>query len=144
VGATGTATARQTHILVINDAQEVLDVMRDLLEDEGYRVSVYSYAVKDLDEIRQIKPDLLILDHIIGDEEYGWQLIQKLRLDRELATLPVVVCTAAVKLVRELEGHLTAKGITVVLKPFDIDDLLAAVERGLKERQVRQQDQVTS
>jgi DNA-binding response OmpR family regulator len=124
--------ASRGHILVINDAQEVLDVLRALLEEEGFRVSQYSYAVNDLNQIRSVNPDLLILDHLIGDEEYGWQLVQKLRLDRELADLPVIVCTAAVKLVRELEGHLTAKGVTIVLKPFDIDDLLTAVERALQ------------
>jgi DNA-binding response OmpR family regulator len=131
---TGTDAASREHILVINDAQEVLDVLRELLEEEGFRVSQYSYAVNDLNEIRSVNPDLLILDHLIGDEEYGWQLVQKLRLDRELAELPVIVCTAAVKLVRELEGHLTAKGVTIVLKPFDIDDLLTAIDRALKER----------
>jgi DNA-binding response OmpR family regulator len=141
---TKSSKMEQTHILVINDAQEVLDVMRELLEEEGYRVSLYSHALKDLDEIRRVDPDLLILDHIIGDEEYGWQLIQKLRLDRHLATLPVIVCTAAVKLVRELEGHLTAKGVTVVLKPFDIDDLLAAVERALRDRDARQACEATT
>jgi len=119
------------HILVINDTQEVLEVMRDLLEDEGYRVTLHSDAIRDIDRIREIAPDMVILDHLMGDEEYGWQIIQKLRLDRELARLPIVVCTAAARMVRELEGHLKAKGITVVLKPFDIDDLLNAVRAAL-------------
>jgi CheY-like chemotaxis protein len=119
------------HILVINDTQEVLEVMRELLEEEGYQVSLYSAAIRDLDKIREIGPDLLILDHMIGDEEYGWQLVQKLRLDRDLAVLPVIVCTAAARMVEELEGHLKAKSVTVVLKPFDIDDLLKAVSVAL-------------
>jgi DNA-binding response OmpR family regulator len=119
---------------VINDTQEVLEVMQELLQDEGYRVTIYSTAIRDLKTILDIKPDLLILDHMMGDEEYGWQTIQKLRLNRELATLPVIVCTAAVKMVKELEGHLKAKGITVVLKPFDIDDLLQAVSAALVEQ----------
>jgi CheY-like chemotaxis protein len=129
-----TRTPTKPHILVINDTQEVLEVMQELLQDEGYRVTIYSTAIRDLKTILDIKPDLLILDHMMGDEEYGWQTIQKLRLNRELATLPVIVCTAAVKMVKELEGHLKAKGITVVLKPFDIDDLLQAVSAALVEQ----------
>jgi CheY-like chemotaxis protein len=124
------------HILVINDTQEVLEVMRDLLEDEGYRVTLHSDAIRDIDRIREIAPDMVILDHLMGDEEYGWQLIQKLRLDRDLARLPIIVCTAAARMVRELEGHLKAKGITVVLKPFDIDDLLNAVRAALGRDQI--------
>lgn len=121
----------RTHILVINDTQEVLEVMKELLQDEGYQVTIHSTAIRDLQIIQEIGPNLLILDHLMGDEEYGWQLVQKLRLNRELAALPVIVCTAAIKMVKELEGHLKAKGITVVLKPFDIDDLLEAVRAAL-------------
>lgn len=125
--------ASQAHIVVINDAQEVLEIMRDLLEDEGYRVSIYSRAIRDLDHLESLKPDLLVLDHLMGDEEYGWQMVQKIRLSPRLAVLPIVVCTAAAGMVRELEGHLRAKRVAVVLKPFDIDDLLGAVSAALKD-----------
>ena len=86
------------HILVINDAQEVLEVVKDLLEDEGYRVTIHSTAIRDLERIKSIGPDLIVLDHLMGEEEYGWQMVQSIRLSRELATLPLVVCTAAAKM----------------------------------------------
>ncbi len=121
--------AEQRHILVVNDTQEILDLFREILEEEGYRVSVYSYAFRDLDEIKAQRPDLLILDFIIDGEARGWQLLQKLKLDRATATLPVIVCTAAVQLARELDGHLKEKGVAVILKPFDIDDLVQEVDR---------------
>ena len=116
-----------THILVINDAQEVLEVMKELLEDEGYRVTIHSTAIRDLERIKAIGPDLIVLDHLMGQEEYGWQMIQSIRLSRELAGMPLIVCTAAAKMVQDLQGHLKAKGVTVVLKPFEIDDLLQAI-----------------
>ncbi len=105
-------------ILIVNDSQEILDVLRDLLEEEGYDVVVYSYAIRDLDEVKRINPDLIILDFIINEETAGWQMLQKLKLDRETATIPVIVCTAAAGLVRELEGHLKAKGVSVTLTIF--------------------------
>ena len=116
-------------ILIVNDSQEILDVLRDLLEEEGYDVVVYSYAIRDLEEVKRINPDLIILDFIINEETAGWQMLQKLKLDRETAEIPVIVCTAAAGLVRELEGHLRAKGVSVVLKPFDIDDLLTEINQ---------------
>ncbi|MGH2559131.1 MAG: response regulator [Thermomicrobiales bacterium] len=118
---------RAGHILVVNDSQEILELFRDLLEEEGYRVSLYSYALHDLNEVKEIGPDLMILDFLIGGEEWGWQFLQKVRLDRETASIPIIVCTAAVHLVRELQGHLTEKQISVILKPFDIDDVLHQV-----------------
>ena len=124
------ATAdRRRHILVVNDTQELLDLFREILEGEGYRVSLYSYAFRDLDDVKRDRPDLIVLDFIIDGEAHGWQLLQKLKMDRETATIPVIICTAAVRLVRDLEGHLKEKGVGVVLKPFDIDDLLLEVNQ---------------
>ena len=114
--------ARRRHVLVVNDTPEILDLFREILVEEGYRVSLYSYAFRD-------RPDLIVLDFIIGDENHGWQLLQKLKMDRETASIPIIVCTAAINLVRELEGHLREKGVGVVLKPFDIDDLLLEVNQ---------------
>jgi CheY-like chemotaxis protein len=49
-------------------------------------------------------------------------------MTRETADIPVVLCTTNSKIVMEGEGHLAAKGVIVVLKPFDIEDLLDAVQ----------------
>lgn len=114
-------------ILVVNDTQEILDLFRDIFEEEGYEVSLHSYAFNDLVQIKQIKPDLIILDYMIGGEDYGWQVLQKLKMDRATANIPIIVCTGAVRQVREMEGHLKEKGVGIVLKPFDIDDLLHQV-----------------
>lgn len=119
--------ARQRHVLVVNDTPEILELFREILEEEGYRVSLYSYAVRDLDDVKRDKPDLIVLDFIIGGENHGWEMLQKLKMDRATATIPIIVCTAALSLVRELDGQLREKGVAVVLKPFDIDDLVDVV-----------------
>ncbi len=114
-------------IMVVNDTQEILDLFRDILEEEGYDVSLYSYAFNDLVEIKRIAPDLIILDYMIGGEDFGWQVLQKLKMDRATANIPIIVCTGAVRQVREMEGHLKDKGVGIILKPFDIEDLLHQV-----------------
>ncbi len=48
------------------------------------------------------------------------------------ARVPVVVCTAAVDLVTELGAHLTKMRVQVILKPFEIDDLYAAILRAIE------------
>lgn len=116
------------HVLVVNDTQEILDLFREILEEEGYRVSLYSYAFRDLGEIEAQNPDLIILDFMIGGEDYGWQLLQKMKMNRATASIPVIVCTAAISLVRDLEGHLKEKHVGLVVKPFDIDDLLREID----------------
>lgn len=117
-------------ILVINDEQEILELLHDLLCEEGYEVFMYSYAIEELAEIKRFNPDLIILDLMLGDHQpKGWQTLQKLKLDQATASIPVIVCTAAERSVKEQEGFLLSKGVLVVLKPFDIEDLVEAVRK---------------
>lgn len=119
------------HILVVNDTQEILDLFEEILKEEGYRVSLYSFAFDDIAEIVKLKPDLVVLDFMIGGEEHGWQLLQKMKMDRRTAEIPIVVCTAALSLARELEGHLRSKRVGLILKPFDIDELISEIDKCL-------------
>jgi DNA-binding response OmpR family regulator len=121
--------------MVVNDTQEILDLFREILTDEGYEVALYSYAIQDLDEVERVKPDLIILDYIFNQEQIGWQMLQKLKMRRSTEAIPVIVCTAAVRQAHEMEGYLQSKGVGLVLKPFHIDDLLRAITMALRARQ---------
>lgn len=122
------------HIMVINDTQEILDLFRAILEDEGgYKVTLCGMKPHMLEDIKAVKPDLVISDHVFGEEKIGWQLVQRLKMDRETAGIPIIVCSAAIKELRELEGYLTEKNVGILLKPFDVDELLALVASKLKE-----------
>ena len=120
-----------TRILVVNDTQEILELFRLLLEDEGYEVVLSSFPIQRISEIEQMHPDLIILDFLFGDQKLGWQMLQMLKMWRSTATIPVIVCTAATHLVREQEGYLVAKGVRVMYKPFDIDELIAMIKQAL-------------
>ena len=118
-------------IMVINDTQEILELFRLILEPEGFEVALYSYAIRDMADVERVKPDLIIVDFFFGVERQGWQMVQKLKMNRRTASIPIIVCTAADQAVRDIEGYLQAKNIALVPKPFDIDDLLLAVKQSL-------------
>jgi DNA-binding response OmpR family regulator len=123
-------------ILVVNDTQEILELFRMLLEEqEGYDVVLSGFPIQQVKEIEHIKPDLIILDLVLGDEKTGMQMLQMLKMQRSTATIPVLVCTAALKIVREQEGYLVSQGVHVVYKPFDIDDLLTNIEQLLESHE---------
>jgi CheY-like chemotaxis protein len=100
------AEGQRKKVLVVNDTQEILTLFNDILESEGHEVHLYSFAFDDLSVVKEVGPDLVVLDLIIGNEDHGWQLLQKMKMDRETATIPVIVCSAAIRLLRELEGRL--------------------------------------
>jgi DNA-binding response OmpR family regulator len=122
---------KAARIMVINDTEEILESFRDLLEGEGYEVFLYAFAPKELEEVRRVQPELVILDLIFGQEKTGFQLLQKLKMHRDTATIPVVLCTAAIREVRDIEGYLKAQNVGLVPKPFDIDMLLDTVKQAL-------------
>ena len=122
------------HVVVINDEQDMLSLFRDILEAEGYLVSTLTYPTAEVSDLLVLAPDLVIVDMLFGGEDRGWQFVQRLRLDRDAARVPVIICTAAVRLVRDVQDYLARMGIGVVLKPFDIDPFLAEVRRRLGDR----------
>lgn len=120
------------HILVVNDDPAILSLFRDLLGEEGYKVTLDRFGRQTgelLEIIKEIKPDLVIMDFIIGHEESGWQLLQVMKMDRSTRDIPAIVCTGAIKQVTELSQHLDSLGVHVVIKPFDIDHLLEIVAK---------------
>lgn len=130
------ARARGKHVLVVNDTEEILDLYRTILEELGHRVTAWSFSPDDLSKVTEIKPDLVILDLLMGPTELqGWALLQKMRMSPPTEDIPVIVCSAATNWVREQEGWLAANAVKVVLKPFKVNDLERAVEEafGLTE-----------
>jgi CheY-like chemotaxis protein len=128
-----TTPRRQPHILVIDDTQEILDLIQELLEEEGYRVTT-SMARLDLDKIKALAPDVIVQDLLFeGMQETGWKFLTLVRLDPELARIPLILCTAAVRTVNDpaMAEQLDRLGVRVVLKPFLIEDLLSAITGAL-------------
>ena len=122
---------RQQHILAINNDPGVLALFRDLLEEAGYRVSTQTYVDRDLVQIKALTPDLIVLDYMWANEDASWSLLQMLRMDPATARIPIILCTGAVHEVKALEEHLLSMDVTVVLKPFNIDQLVDAIRERL-------------
>jgi CheY-like chemotaxis protein len=120
-------------VLIANDTQEILELFKDILEGMGFETVLISFAPREMDQVRQARPDIIILDLIFGGREVaGWQLLQKIRMDRELERIPVILCTAAVRDVSEQQGYLTEQGVLIVLKPFTVNQLEGALLRAIE------------
>lgn len=120
-------------ILIVNDSQEILELFHEILHVEaGYQVELCSSSPQMMEKVKEIKPDLIISDHVFGEEKIGWQFIQRLKMNRETADIPIIVCSGAVKELKEMEGYLVSKNIGLLYKPFDIDELLSLVSLKLE------------
>src|ERR1700676_825599 len=123
-------------ILVVNETQEILELFRMILEGEGgYEVILSGFPMQEIEDVEQIKPDLIILDLVFGSEKTGMQMLQMLKMKRSTQSIPVIICTAALDLVREQEGYLNSQGVHLIYKPFDIDHLMTSVKRLLESHE---------
>ncbi len=119
-------------ILVVDDKSELLHLMRRVLEDEEYQVSILQDGRDAFTQVKSQLPDLLILDLKLGDVS-GQDVLKQLKHDPVTAEIPVIVYTAAVleaEEVSELIGKDPTRyqNVQVVQKPFELEDLLVLVE----------------
>ena len=117
------------HILAINDDQAILDLYTLVLEGEGYTVTTHFMAFENVQEIAELEPSLIILDFKMGKHDAGILMVEQLKLYRPTKDIPVFICTAALKDIREQEDVLLQRGIPVLYKPFDLDEFLHLVKK---------------
>ena len=123
---------RPARIAVVNDDTVYLALMRDLLEHEGYEMSVCKESARAYECVKASRPDLVILDIRMSGEESGWQILELLKLDPTTSRLPIIVCSAASRSLRERADVLRKHDVRVLEKPFDLDDLLGLIDDGLQ------------
>jgi CheY-like chemotaxis protein len=112
-------------ILVVEDEETISDFVVRLLEQETpYKALSVANAVQALELVDVIKPDLFLLDYQLPGIN-GLELFDRLHAMHGLEAVPALMFSANVLSQKALrERH-----ITFLMKPFDLDDLLQAVEK---------------
>lgn len=80
-------------ILLIEDNEQLVKLYQGKLEDEGYEVYVAATGAAGLNLIQKKKPDLIILDIMLPGGINGFDVLERLKADRELKKIPVFVLT---------------------------------------------------
>jgi DNA-binding response OmpR family regulator len=78
-------------IVFIQNEISAPDIYKTKLESMGYKIIKLSINQDDLSELKQSKPDLIILDVTLPAEINCFNIIQKKNIDDELANIPVIV-----------------------------------------------------
>jgi DNA-binding response OmpR family regulator len=112
------------HILIVDDEVAFGEMLRQLLEGEGYRVDVVRDVAAAKAAVATAVPDLLLLDVMLPEVD-GLTFFRSLKADPATKRLPIVLMSAAHARLAELEGQ----GIRVLRKPFSIAALFAVVHQ---------------
>jgi two-component system alkaline phosphatase synthesis response regulator PhoP len=122
------------NILVIDDEANIVRLVRDYLEQAGYRVFTASNAETGLHILRRERIDLVVLDLGLPDRD-GWDLTRQIRADRQLAALPVVMLTARVDDSDKIIG-LELGADDYITKPFNPREVVARVRAVLRRTSI--------
>jgi len=117
-------------ILVIDDEANIVRLVRDYLEQAGYHVFTASDAETGLHTLRRETPNLLVLDLGLPDRD-GWDLTRQIRLDRQLANIPIIMLTARVDDSDKIIG-LELGADDYITKPFNPREVVARVRAVLR------------
>ena len=119
------------HILIIDDEQDMLDLLRPRLEAAGYEVSTAPDGQSGLDKAREEKPDLILLDVMMPKID-GYQVCRFLKFDEDYKHIPIILLTArGQEQDRETGKKVGADGY--LTKPFEKEELLNTIDRLLKK-----------
>ena len=119
-----------TSILVVEDDHDVLESIRELLEDSGYQVTAARNGVEALAVLAQMAPPAAMLVDSLMAEMSGAEFLKACAADPKLAGIPaIVISTDATPNRIERLMALGARGY--VTKPFRPESLRAELERTL-------------
>lgn len=124
------ARLQQPRILVADDEPDLLQIMRETLEREGFRVDTAVDGADALSQIRANPPDIAVLDLRMPALD-GFGVCRELRKDPIYEHLPVIILSASGTRDSKVEG-LNLGADDFITKPVDIVELLARVRMILK------------
>jgi CheY-like chemotaxis protein len=119
-------------VLVADDEPDILELVRMVLEEEGYEVATADNGATALRMANERRPDLCVLD-VMMPEIDGYDVARVLKRDEELRTIPVILLTARTEPENVARGR-EAGADEYIAKPFLPEEFQNAVRSVLSER----------
>lgn len=121
-------------IVCIEDEHDMIELVRLILVRKGYQFHGAEGGLQGLALIRDVKPDLVLLDLMMPDMD-GWELYQQMKADPTIQHIPVIIITAKAQSIDKILGLHIAKVNDYITKPFGPNELLQSIENvlGLSE-----------
>src|SRR6266513_1349616 len=117
-------------ILIVEDEQGVVHLLRDRLEPEGFKVIAAYNGQDGLRAVAEARPDLVILDLTLPGLD-GFELCRRIRRQPETARLPILVLSGKAEEVDKVV-MLELGADDYVTKPFSTKELVARVKTLLR------------
>ncbi len=118
-------------LLLIDDDPNLILLVKDYLEFQGYEVTTADNGKEALEILQDKIPNLMICD-IMMPEMDGYELVKQIRQDSQLSLIPVIFLSAKGQTTDRVKG-LNMGADVYLVKPFEPEELVAQVESSLKQ-----------
>jgi len=117
-------------ILVVDDDQDIVEMLADILELEGFHTISAFNGEEALEKTKAEKPDLILLDIMMPDID-GFEVCEKLKDDSETKDIPVVMVTAKKDTGSYLDA-ITVAADGYITKPFEVREIMKEIRKWLQ------------
>lgn len=135
-----TEPLRKGKILLVDDDENFISLMIVCLTLHGYTVMTAENGRRAIENLQQIKPDLIISD-IMMPKMNGYELVDAIRQSPDISWIPVIFLSAKDQISDRVRGLSSGANVYMV-KPFGIDELVAQIESTLRSSYLIQQNQL--
>lgn len=85
------------NILLVDDDRDLVQTMKTFLEARGYAVATAYSGIEARDELKRLRPDLVVLDIMMDYDTDGFNVAYKLKNDPETVDIPVIIVSGFTK-----------------------------------------------
>ncbi len=117
-------------ILVVDDILKNLQVIGNILEDEGYEISVATSGEEAIEMLQEDIPDLILLDVMMPGMN-GFEVCRRLKDMEKIKDVPVIFLTAKTETEDIIKGF-ELGGVDYISKPFKKEELLVRIKTHLQ------------
>lgn len=120
-------------VLVADDEPNLLNLLKDNLEDEGFTVLTAANGEDAFKIWSQNKPDVVVLD-IEMPKMNGWQVLEGIRRATGDKEIPVILIISAYTQPEDIQRGAKLGANKYLTKPFKLKALVEAIEESLKKK----------
>ena len=127
-------------IYIVEDDINIREIESFALQNSGYDIKDFSNAKDFYQAVKERKPDLILLDIMLPDED-GMEILQKLRKNSETKRLPIIMVTAKTTELDKVRG-LDSGADDYIIKPFGVMELISRVKALLRRSMGEMQEKI--
>lgn len=113
------------NVLIVDDVEDNLEILRDLLTFDGYEVQTAQDGEAALKQVREERPDLILLD-ILMPGLSGFEVCERLKADEDTRDIPIVFVSSMADLESKVKGF-KAGGVDYINKPYQHAEILVRI-----------------